>query len=53
MSDILLKTDDYVFSYRAAGICIQNGMVLLQKYLAVLDTDPRYAIAEYVVLRFE
>ena len=31
MSDILFKTDDYVFSYRAAGICIQNGMVLLQK----------------------
>ncbi len=31
MSDILFKTDDYVFSYRAAGICIQNGKVLLQK----------------------
>lgn len=29
--DILLKTDDYVFSYRVAGICIQNGNVLLQK----------------------
>ena len=30
MSDILFKTDDYVFSYRVAGICIQNGKVLLQ-----------------------
>lgn len=29
--DILFKTDDYVFSYRVAGICIQNGKVLLQK----------------------
>ena len=29
--DILLKNDDYVFSYRVAGICIQNGKVLLQK----------------------
>ena len=31
MSDILFKTEDYVFSYRVAGICIQNGKVLLQK----------------------
>lgn len=31
MSDILFKTNDYVFSYRVAGICIQNGKVLLQK----------------------
>ena len=31
MSDILFKTDDYVFSYRAAGICIQNNRILLQK----------------------
>jgi len=29
--DILFKTDDFVFSYRVAGICIQNGKVLLQK----------------------
>jgi len=29
--DILFKTDEYVFSYRVAGICIQNGKVLLQK----------------------
>lgn len=29
--DILFRTDDYVFSYRVAGICIQNGKVLLQK----------------------
>lgn len=31
MSDILFKTDDYIFSYRVAGICIQNGKELLQK----------------------
>ena len=28
--DILFKTDDWVFSYRVAGICLQNGKVLLQ-----------------------
>lgn len=31
MPDILFKTDNYVFSYRVAGICIHNGKVLLQK----------------------
>lgn len=30
MSDILYKTDAWVFSYRVAGICVQNGKVLLQ-----------------------
>ena len=29
--DILFKTEDWVFSYRVAGICVQNGKVLLQK----------------------
>ena len=29
--DILFKTEDRVFSYRVAGICVQNGMLLLQK----------------------
>ena len=29
--DILFKTDDWVFSYRVAGICVENGKVLLQK----------------------
>lgn len=28
--DILWKTEDYVFSYRVAGICIRDGKVLLQ-----------------------
>lgn len=28
--DILFKTDDAVFSYRVAGICVENGKVLLQ-----------------------
>ena len=31
MKDILFKTDDFAFSYRVAGICVQNGKVLLQK----------------------
>jgi len=31
MADILFKTNDYVFSYRVAGILIRNGKVLLQK----------------------
>lgn len=30
MGDILFKTDDWVFSYRVAGICVQKGKVLLQ-----------------------
>jgi len=29
--DILFRTDEHVFSYRVAGICMQNGKVLLQK----------------------
>ena len=29
--DILFKMDDWVFSYRVAGICVENGKVLLQK----------------------
>ena len=31
MPDILFKTDEFVFSYRVAGICMQTGRVLLQK----------------------
>ena len=31
MSDILFKTDDYVFSYRVGGLLIHNGKVLMQK----------------------
>ena len=30
MADILFRTDDWVFSYRVAGICVENGKVLLQ-----------------------
>ena len=29
--DILFKTEEWVFSYRVAGICVCNGKVLLQK----------------------
>ena len=39
MADILFKTEDYVFSYRVAGVCMQNGTVLLQKP----TNDPGYA----------
>ena len=31
MSDILFHYDNYIFSYRVAGILFQNGKVLLQK----------------------
>lgn len=31
MSDILFKTERYIFSYRVAGILIRDGSVLLQK----------------------
>lgn len=31
MADILFKTGEWVFSYRVAGICVQNGRVLLQR----------------------
>lgn len=31
MNDILFKTEEFVFSYRVAGILIHNGKVLLQK----------------------
>lgn len=31
MSDILFKTENYMFSYRVAGIIIRDGKVLLQK----------------------
>lgn len=31
MTDIIFKTEDYLFSYRVAGILIHDGRVLLQK----------------------
>ena len=31
MSDILFKTDDYIFSYRVGGLLIHKGKVLMQK----------------------
>lgn len=31
MTDIIFKTEDYLFSYRVAGILVRNGKVLLQK----------------------
>lgn len=38
--DIIFKTDEYVFSYRVAGVLLQNGKVLLQKPV----NDTGYAI---------
>ncbi len=40
MADILYKTDDTVFSFRVGAICVQNGLVLLQKP----DDDPGYSL---------
>ena len=31
MPDALFKTEDSIFSYRIAGICIEGGKILLQK----------------------
>lgn len=31
MSDILFRTEDHIFSYRVAGICVKDNKVLLQK----------------------
>ena len=40
MSDILFKTDDYIFSYRVSGVLIHDGKVLLQR----LSGDEGYAL---------
>ena len=31
MPDILFQTEEFVFSYRVAGLCVHDGRVLLQK----------------------
>ena len=38
--DILYKTENWVFSYRVAGICVRDGKVLLQKPV----NDTAYAL---------
>ena len=38
--DIIFKTDEYVFSYRVAGLLLHNGKVLLQRP----QNDTAYAI---------
>ena len=38
--DIIFKTDEYVFSYRVAGVLLHSGKVLLQKS----KNDTGYAI---------
>jgi len=38
--DIIFKTDEYVFSYRVAGLLLHNGKVLLQK----IPNEIAYAI---------
>ena len=40
MPDIIYKTEDWVFSYRVAGICIKDGKILLQKP----EDDDGYAL---------
>ena len=39
MRDILFTTDEGIFSYRVAGVCVHDGYVLLQN----TDSDPSYA----------
>lgn len=39
MGDILYRSEDHLFSYRVAGICIREGQVLLQS----LEGEPGYA----------
>jgi ADP-ribose pyrophosphatase YjhB (NUDIX family) len=38
--DIIFNTDEYVFSYRVAGVLVHNGKVLLQR----TENDPAYAV---------
>ena len=45
MSDILFKTDDYVFSYRVGGLLIHHGKVLMQK---AVDEDGYALIGGHV-----
>ena len=45
MSDILFKTDDYVFSYRVGGLLIRDGKVLMQK---AVDNDGYALIGGHV-----
>lgn len=40
LKDIIFKTDEYVFSYRVAGLLLHNGKVLLQRP----KNDTAYAI---------
>lgn len=35
--DIIFKTDDYVFSYRVAGVLVNNGKILLQRPQSSMD----------------
>lgn len=39
-NDIIFKTEEYVFSYRVAGLLLHNGKVLLQRS----TDDTSYAI---------
>lgn len=39
-NDILFKRDDYIFSYRVAGILIQDGKILLQH----LANEPGHSV---------
>lgn len=39
MSDILFKTDDYIFSYHVGGVLIHNGKVLMQNAEMIPPVD--------------
>lgn len=47
-NDILFKSEDFIFSYRVAGLLIQNNKILLQK-----PKDDDYAFIGGHVSRFE
>lgn len=47
-NDILFKEDNFIFSYRVAGLLIQNNKILLQK-----PKDDDYALIGGHVSRFE
>ena len=40
MKDIIYKTEEGIFSYRVAGVCIRDGKILLQH----TETDPSLAV---------
>ena len=48
MSDILFKTDDYIFSYRVGGLLIRDGKVLMQKADVDDEIPPTSLVREFI-----